>query len=123
MPSWMMIYDKWLRRRSSMSFAGSHWCRSTPSFEHRLTETDEHRSTSVSPHREVASCATVRILTHKEFAANHPHPPKPFHIKKSDINRRPPMTYRVQLPKTDEARLNALRNPSQPSEHMADNFE
>ncbi|KAG2293035.1 hypothetical protein Bca52824_039704 [Brassica carinata] len=33
------------------------------------------------------------------------------------------MTHRVQLPKIDEARLNALRNPFQPSEHMADNFE
>ncbi|KAF2550486.1 hypothetical protein F2Q68_00035202 [Brassica cretica] len=33
---------------NSMSFGGSHWCRSTPSFEHRLTEIDEHRSTSLN---------------------------------------------------------------------------
>ena len=133
-----------------MSFGGSHWCRSMPSIEHRQTKTDPHRSTSVSPHRstkEVAACATVRILTHEEFAAKHPHPPKPFWIKKSDIDRQqdpavdrhpdsaddqhnppsidrqPPLTYRVQLPKIDVARLNAFRNPSQPSEHMANNFE
>ena len=73
-----------------MSFGGSHWCRSTPSFKHRPMETDDHRSISVSPHRltkEVASCATVRILTHEEFTAKHLHPPKPFCIKNSDIDR------------------------------------
>ncbi|KAF2574840.1 hypothetical protein F2Q70_00001522 [Brassica cretica] len=115
-------------------------------------ETDEHRSTSDSPHQsteevsteEVASCATVNILIHEEFAAKHPHPPKPLRFKKSDIDRhqepaadrqpdstddrhnscsvdqQPPLTYR---PKIDVARLNALRNPSQPSEHIADNFD
>ncbi|KAF3555084.1 hypothetical protein F2Q69_00013723 [Brassica cretica] len=136
--------------KSSMSFGGSHWCRSTPSYEHRPMETEEHRSTSGSPHRstqEVASCATVRILIQEEFAAKHPHPPKPLQIKKSDINqhqesaddqqpdstndrhnspsidRRPPLTYRVQLSKIDVARLKALRNPSQPSKDIADNFD
>uniref|UniRef100_M4FGS9 Uncharacterized protein n=1 Tax=Brassica campestris TaxID=3711 RepID=M4FGS9_BRACM len=131
---------------------GQMWreCRSMPSFDHRLTETGEHQSTSVSPHRsteEVASCATVKILTHEEFPSKHPRPPKPFRIKKSDIDRhqdpaadrqpgstddrhisssidrQPPLTYRVQLPKIDVARLNELRNPSQPLEHMAENFE
>ncbi|KAF3542050.1 hypothetical protein F2Q69_00020369 [Brassica cretica] len=89
---------------SSMSFGSLHWCRPTPSCEHRLTETDEHRSISGSPHRsteEVASYTTVRILTHKKFAAKHPHPPIALHV----------------------AHLNALRNPSQPLEHIADNFE
>ncbi|KAF3586628.1 hypothetical protein F2Q69_00029641 [Brassica cretica] len=143
---WQVIKEEKLQEgnfqvESSMSFGCSHWCRSTPIFAHRLTETDEHRSTSVSPHRsteEVASCASVRILTHEEFTAKHPHPPKPLCIKKSDIDRhqdptvnrhpdsnnnqhistsidrRPPLTYRVQLPKIDVARLNTLRNPSQP---------
>ncbi|KAF3567349.1 hypothetical protein DY000_02015881 [Brassica cretica] len=35
---------------------------------------------------EVASYAAVRILSHEEFAAKHPHPPKPLCIKKSDID-------------------------------------
>ncbi|KAF2553036.1 hypothetical protein F2Q70_00043176 [Brassica cretica] len=105
-------------------------------------ETGEYRSTSATQHRsteEFASCAAVRILTHEEFAAKHPHPPKPLRIKKSDIDwrhepstdrqtdstdnrrayssvdRRPPLTYRVQLLKIDVSRLNTLRNPSQPS--------
>ncbi|KAF2609546.1 hypothetical protein F2Q70_00011391 [Brassica cretica] len=50
-----------------MSISGSHRC--------RPIETDEHRSTCYTQHRsteEVASCATVRILTHEEFAAKHP---------------------------------------------------
>ncbi|KAF3566051.1 hypothetical protein DY000_02016650 [Brassica cretica] len=40
----------------------------------------------------------------------------------SSIDRRPPMAYRVQLPKIDVTRLNAIRNSSQPSENIADNF-
>ncbi|KAF2551136.1 hypothetical protein F2Q68_00034971 [Brassica cretica] len=32
----------------------------------------------------VASCETVMIMTHDEFAAIHPHPPKPLHV---DIDR------------------------------------
>ncbi|KAF2550484.1 hypothetical protein F2Q68_00035204 [Brassica cretica] len=92
---WQVVKEEKLQEgdfqvENSMSFGSSHWCRSTPSFEYRLTEIDEHRSTSVSPHRsteEVATCATVRILTHEPFAAKHHHPPKTFRIKKSDIDR------------------------------------
>ncbi|KAF3489509.1 hypothetical protein F2Q69_00054331 [Brassica cretica] len=92
---WQVVKEEKLQEgdfqvENSMSFGGSHWCRSTQSFEHRLTEIDEHRSTSVSPHRsteEVPTCATVRILTHEAFAAKHHHPLKPFRIKKSDIDR------------------------------------
>ncbi|KAF3545761.1 hypothetical protein DY000_02007880 [Brassica cretica] len=40
----------------------------------------------------------------------------------SNIDRRPPLTYRVRLPKIDVARLNALRNLSQPSNTIAANF-
>ena len=53
-------------------------------------ETDEYRLTPVTQHRsteEVTSCAAVSILTHEEFAAKHPHPPKPLRIKKLDIDR------------------------------------
>ena len=82
---WQVVKDEKLQEgdfqvEKSMSFGGSHWCRPTPSYEHRPTETVEHRSTSDSPHRsteEVAACATMRIRTHKEFVAKHPHPPKP----------------------------------------------
>ncbi|KAF2532733.1 hypothetical protein F2Q70_00030819 [Brassica cretica] len=83
---WQVVKEEKLQEgdfqvENSMSFGGSHWCRSTPSFEHRLKEIDEHRSTSVSPHRsteEVATCATVRILTHEAFAARHHHLPQNF---------------------------------------------
>ncbi|KAF3552052.1 hypothetical protein DY000_02007520 [Brassica cretica] len=65
-----------------MSFGGSHWCRSAPDFEHRSTHTSSNRSTRSQEHRlmtpteATASCNAVRILTHEEFAAKYPHPPK-----------------------------------------------
>ncbi|KAF2556987.1 hypothetical protein F2Q68_00015319 [Brassica cretica] len=55
--------------------------------KHRPMETDEHRSIPAVEHQStesVASCETVRILTHEVFTAKHPHPPKLFRIK--DIN-------------------------------------
>ena len=64
---------------SSMSFGGSRWCRSTPDFEHRSTDYNHHRSTastehpSTTPTESTASCNAVRIMTHEEFAARHPH--------------------------------------------------
>ncbi|KAF2575463.1 hypothetical protein F2Q70_00002628 [Brassica cretica] len=88
----------------------------------------------------VASCETVRIMTHEEFAARHPHPPQTYRVTTEDIDRQkqpstgrhqmlgndrqvsssvdrhPPLTYRVRLPRNDVARLNALRNPSKPLE-------
>ncbi|KAF2531152.1 hypothetical protein F2Q70_00029705 [Brassica cretica] len=126
-----------------MSFGGSHWCRSTPTTEHRSTYTNQNRSTEVSEHRSTtptestASCNAVKILTHEEFAAKHPHPPSPNNVRidrhannkvdrysKSNIDRQPsppidrraPITYRVQIPKIDVARLNALRPKPTPSE-------
>ena len=80
---WQLVKEEKLQEgdfqvESSMSFGGSHWCGSTPSFEYHLTETYEHQSTSVSPHRSievVAACTTVRILTHEDFEAKYPHPP------------------------------------------------
>jgi len=92
---WQVVKEEKLQEgdfhvESSMSFGGSHWCPPTPIHDHRPTEMDEHRLISGSPHRstkEVASCVTVRILTHEEFAAKHPHPPKPLCIKKSDIDQ------------------------------------
>ena len=69
---WQVVKEQKLQEgdfqvESSMSFGGSHWCRSTPSFEYRQTETNVHRST-----KEVAACVTVSILTHEECAAKHP---------------------------------------------------
>ncbi|KAF3567508.1 hypothetical protein DY000_02016160 [Brassica cretica] len=70
-----------------MSFGGSHWCRSTPSHEHRSTEVIQNRSTSSPGHRSTtpmestASCNVVRIMTHEEFASKHPHPPTPVYVK------------------------------------------
>ncbi|KAF3541984.1 hypothetical protein F2Q69_00022472 [Brassica cretica] len=80
---------------SLMSFAGLHLCRSTPDFKHRSTPDFEHRSTSDSPNRSTGSpehrqmtptestesCNAVRILTHEEFAAKHPHPPSSDNVR------------------------------------------
>ncbi|KAF3524668.1 hypothetical protein F2Q69_00045964 [Brassica cretica] len=88
-----------------MSFSGSHWCRSTPDTEHRSIYTNTNRSSRTPEHRSItptestASCNAVRILTHEEFAAKHPHPPGPD-----------------KMPKIDVARLNALRPKPKPSE-------
>ncbi|KAF3586831.1 hypothetical protein F2Q69_00029372 [Brassica cretica] len=119
-----------------MSFSGSHWCRLTPDFEHRSTDFNQNRSTASPEHRSMmpaestTSCNAVRILTHGEFAAKHPHPPSPIYVsidRQTDpaidrhretaidrqplvpIDRRAPLTYRVQLPMIDVASLNALR--------------
>ncbi|KAF2583267.1 hypothetical protein F2Q68_00005001 [Brassica cretica] len=72
---------------SLMSFGRSHWCRSTPDFEHRSTSPNPNRSTGSPEHRPMtptestASCNAVRILTHEEFAAKHPHPPNPDNVR------------------------------------------
>ncbi|KAF3542375.1 hypothetical protein DY000_02008271 [Brassica cretica] len=129
-------------RRRFRSIGISHWCRSTPDFKHRSTYTSPNRSTGSLEHRPMtptestASCNAVRILTHEEFAAKHPHPPNPDNViiarrdvppidrqQDVDINRQPPapidrrapITYRVQMPKIDVARLNALRPKPKPS--------
>ncbi|KAF3555029.1 hypothetical protein F2Q69_00014016 [Brassica cretica] len=66
-----------------MSFGRSHWCRSTPATEHRSTYTNSNRSTGVpenrstTPTKSTTSCNAIKILTHEEFAAKHPHPPSP----------------------------------------------
>ncbi|KAF2533001.1 hypothetical protein F2Q70_00029829 [Brassica cretica] len=128
-----------------MSFSGSYWCRSTLDFEHRSTLDFEHRSTdfnknqSTTPTESTTSCNAMRIMTHEEFAAaRHPHPSSPIYVKidrRSDtpvdrqketsidrqpptpIYRREPLTYRVQMPKIDVARLNALRPQLKPSDN------
>ncbi|KAF2579239.1 hypothetical protein F2Q68_00005090 [Brassica cretica] len=126
-----------------MSFGGSHWCRSTPTTKHRSTNINQNRSTGVPEHRSTtsmestASCNAVKILTHEEFAAKHPHPPSPNNVRidrhansnvdryseanidrqpSPPIDRRAPITYRVQMPKIDVAQLNALRPKPKPSE-------
>ncbi|KAF3533531.1 hypothetical protein DY000_02040285 [Brassica cretica] len=132
---------------SLMSFGGSHWCRSTSDFKHRSTHTSPNRSTGSPEHRPMTptestpSCNAVRILTHEEFAAKHPRPPNPDNVRNArlyvtpidrqqdvDIDRQPPapidrrahITYRVQMPKIDVARLNALRPKPKPLENPPD---
>ncbi|KAF3589046.1 hypothetical protein F2Q69_00028799 [Brassica cretica] len=135
-----------------MSFGGSQWCRSTPDLEHRSTYTSPYQSTGTSEHRSrmptesTASFNAVKILTHEEFAAKHPHPPSPDKVRiarradtsidrhressthrhseaaidrqpPAPIDRRAPITYRVQMPKIDVALLNALRLKHKPSEY------
>ncbi|KAG5384427.1 hypothetical protein IGI04_035897 [Brassica rapa subsp. trilocularis] len=104
------------------------------------TDHDEDRSTDYSSHRSTSSaksteCNAVRILTHEEFAAKHPHPPSPFYDKidrsveptidrqsESDvdrhntppIDRQTPLTYRVRLPSIDNDYISALRPPPKP---------
>ncbi|KAF3600510.1 hypothetical protein F2Q69_00036643 [Brassica cretica] len=69
-----------------MSFGGSHWCRSTPDFEHRSTNFTQNRSTgspehrSMTPTESTASCNAVRIMTHEQFAAKHPHLSSPVYV-------------------------------------------
>ncbi|KAF2614348.1 hypothetical protein F2Q70_00011577 [Brassica cretica] len=129
---------------SLVSFGGSHWCRSTPSHEHQSTEVIQNRSTSSPGHRSTTStesttsCNVVRIMTHEEFTAKHPHPPSFVYVKinrhsdpvivqhqetaiyrqpPAPIDRRAPLTYQVQMPKIDVARLNALSPKPKPSEN------
>ncbi|KAF3539554.1 hypothetical protein F2Q69_00022596 [Brassica cretica] len=116
----------------------------TPMAMDRGLTSTRHRSTV---HTEsVASCETVRIMTHEELAAKHPHPPKPYCVTTKDIDRHCelvadrhrdstndrqtpfsidrglPLTYRLQLSKIDVARLNAHRNSSQLSQITTDNI-
>ncbi|KAF2534272.1 hypothetical protein F2Q70_00029966 [Brassica cretica] len=113
-----------------------------PSHEHRSLEVIQNRSTSspghqsTTPTESTASCNTVRIMTHEEFSAKHPHPPSPIYVKiarhsdpvidrhqetaidgqpPASIDRRAPLTYRVQMPKIDVTRLNALKPKLKPS--------
>ncbi|KAF2535585.1 hypothetical protein F2Q68_00020427 [Brassica cretica] len=69
-----------------MSLGRSQWCRPMSMNSHRSTDHDEDRWTDYSSHRSTSSsklteCNAVRILTHEEFAAKHPHPPSPFYDK------------------------------------------
>ncbi|KAL0696496.1 hypothetical protein Bca4012_063676 [Brassica carinata] len=122
------------------NIGGNHWNRSMSGSPHRLmyantnrsVEQDEHRPMDLE--RSTNECNTVKILTHEEFATKHPHPPSPYNIDRQDrhpidrpndkeIDRHTPdavdrysfITRRVQLPKIDVARLNALREQSKPS--------
>ena len=118
---------------SSMGFDGSHWCQLTLDLEHRTTNVNQNRSTASPEHRSMtptessASCNTVRIMTHEDFTVRHPHPPSPVYVNidrqtnpaldrqpPSPIDRRTPLTYRVQFPRIDVARLNALMPQPKP---------
>ncbi|KAF3602043.1 hypothetical protein F2Q69_00035336 [Brassica cretica] len=69
-------------------------------------------------------------MTHEEFAARHPHSPSPIQTEpvvdrqrettadrqpSVPIDRRAPLTFRVQMPKIDNARIKALRPQPKPS--------
>ncbi|WZZ71826.1 hypothetical protein YC2023_083196 [Brassica napus] len=146
---WQVVKQEKLKEgdfevESSMSFSGSHWCRSTPDFEHRSMNFNQNRSTcspkhrSTTPTESTTSCNAVRILTHEEFTARHPHLPSPVYVKfdrhsdtpvdrqgetaidrktPSHIDRRKPLTYRVQIPKIDVARRNAVKPQPKPSDY------
>ena len=125
---------------SSMSIGGNHWYRPMSEHDHRSMYANSNRTMDSDEHRPMDleesthECNAVKILTHEEFAAKHPHPPSPYNIDRQDrrpidrpnykeIDRHTPeavdrysvITRRVQLPKIDVARLNALREQSKPS--------
>ena len=88
---WQVVKEEKLQEEdfeveSLMSFGGSHWCRSMPSNENRSIEVIQNRSTSspgncsTTPMESTASCKAVRIMTHEEFTAKHPHPPSPVYV-------------------------------------------
>ncbi|KAF3556180.1 hypothetical protein F2Q69_00013127 [Brassica cretica] len=146
------LQEGYFEVQNLMSFGGSHWCRSTPDFEHRSTSASSNQSIGSPEHRPMtptestASCNAVRILTHVEFAAKHPHPPSPDKVRiarradtsidrhgdcniarqtesaidrqpPAPIDRRAPITYRVQMAKIDVAGLNALKPKPKPSKN------
>ncbi|KAF2545797.1 hypothetical protein F2Q70_00022454 [Brassica cretica] len=135
---WLVVKHETLQEgdfevESSISFGGSHWCRSTPDFEYRSTDVNHNRSIaspehrSTTPAKSTAYCNAVRIMAREEFAVRHPHPPSPIYVsidRQTDsaidreretvidrqppapIVRRTPLTYRVQLQKINVAHLN-----------------
>ncbi|KAF3515760.1 hypothetical protein DY000_02060522 [Brassica cretica] len=89
---WQVVKQEKLLERdfeveSSMSFSGSHWCRSMPDLEQRSADVKQNRSTAIPEHRSTtltestASCNAMKIMTHEEFAAKHPHPPSLVYVK------------------------------------------
>ncbi|KAF2577680.1 hypothetical protein F2Q68_00004682 [Brassica cretica] len=107
---WQVVKEEKLQEgdfqvEGSMSFGSLHWCRPTPRDEYQTMETDEDLSISPTPHRS----------TEEADSTDDRHDP-------TSVDRRPPLTYRVRLPKIDVAHLNSICNPSQPSENIAYNF-
>ncbi|KAF2551354.1 hypothetical protein F2Q68_00034457 [Brassica cretica] len=89
---WQVVKEEKLQEgdfkvESLMSFGGSQWCRSTPDLAYRSTYTNTNRSIGTPGHRSTmptestAFCNAVKILTHEEFAAKHPHPPSPDNVR------------------------------------------
>ncbi|KAF3556181.1 hypothetical protein F2Q69_00013120 [Brassica cretica] len=94
----------------SMSFGGSHLCRSTLDFEHRSIDFNQNRSTGSLEHRSMTPTESTATCNAKENAVDRQPP--------AHIDRRVPLTYRVQMPKIDVAHLNALR----PQPKLSDNL-
>ncbi|KAF2583502.1 hypothetical protein F2Q68_00005089 [Brassica cretica] len=108
-----------------MSYGVSHWCRSTPTTEHRSTYSNQNRSTGIPEHQSTtptestASCNAVKILTHEEFAAKHPHPPSPDNVRidrhtNSNVDRHSETSIDRQspTPKPSKQPLEPVRTPS-----------
>lgn len=93
---------------SAISIGSSHWCRPTPTLDHRSTLDDDHRSSCPTYHRStksiesVASSQPVRILTHEDFTAPHPHPPTILRLSNTDINRHTEPHINRQRDSTDD---------------------
>ncbi|KAF3484811.1 hypothetical protein F2Q69_00052095 [Brassica cretica] len=108
---------------SSMSLGGSQWCRPMLKNSHRSTDHDKDRWMDYSSHRSTSSaesteCNAVRILTHEEFAAKHPHPPSPFYDKidrlvEPTIDRQPPPKPLASPPEPKPNPLNSSPEPVQ----------
>ena len=75
---------------SSMSVGSSYWCQPTPTTEHRSTSSLERRPTPSDAHRStplLGSDKIVRIQSHSDFAARHPHPPTRARVKLKEVDR------------------------------------
>ena len=92
---WQVVKNEKLQEgdfeiESSMSIGGSHWYRPMSTRDYRSMYSEPSRSTGSDEHRSMdseestRSCNAVRIMTHEEFAARHPHPPRPFEMDRQD---------------------------------------
>uniref|UniRef100_A0A0D3DKK2 Uncharacterized protein n=1 Tax=Brassica oleracea var. oleracea TaxID=109376 RepID=A0A0D3DKK2_BRAOL len=73
-----------------MSVGSSYWCRPTPTTEHRSTSSLERRPTPSDKHRStplLGSDKIVRIQSHSDFTARHPHPPTRARVKLKEVDR------------------------------------
>ncbi|KAG5378168.1 hypothetical protein IGI04_026010 [Brassica rapa subsp. trilocularis] len=75
---------------SSMSMGSSYWCRPTTTSKHRSTSSPERRPTPSDKHQSTPLFGldkTIRIQSHSDFTARHPHPPTLVCIRPNDVDR------------------------------------